>query len=478
MMNSVVLPQEARAELARRELSRRHLIDFVRYNFPEYRTNWHHKLLTEKLEGIENGTIKRLMVFMPPRHGKSELCSVQFPAWAIGRNPDRNIIEASYSADLSTDFGRQVRNLIADKKYSNVFKNVSLAEDSQAKGKWNTNGRGAYNAVGVGGATTGKGADILLIDDPLKNRQDADSPVVRESTWQWYKSTARTRLSPDGAIVLIMTRWHTDDLAARILAGDNAHLWEVINLPAIATQDEPFRSKGEALWADHFTLDRLEETKADIGIYEWSALYQQNPVASELQEFKPEWFKSKPFEHIEGRMLAKYLTIDTAVSKREEADYTGFVRNYVDRDNNWYFRAHKAKLNSMELIDTIFAMHVSEKFTKIGIEKTTYTMGLKPFIDSEMKKRNIFLPIVELSHNQTAKEIRIRGLIPRYASGSIYHLDNDCKDLEDELITFPRGVHDDVADAAAYQLQLAQQPIKAQVPTTNLVQPFYPDLGV
>ncbi len=475
-MNSSVSPQRAKAELARRELARRHLLDFVRHNFPEYRVNWHHRLLAEKLEAVERGELKRLMVFMPPRHGKSELCSVQFPAWAIGRNPDRNIIEASYSSDLSTDFGRQVRNLIADPAYRNLFPGVSLAEDSQAKGKWNTSGRGAYNAVGVGGATTGKGADILLIDDPVKNRQDADSPVIRESTWQWYKSTARTRLSPDGAIVIIVTRWHTDDLAGRILAGENAHLWEVISLPAVATRDEPQRKQGEALWADHFTLAKLEETRRDIGSYEFAALYQQNPIASEFQEFKPEWFRKKPWSELEGRQLSKYLTVDTAFSKRDEADYCGFVRNYVDRENNWHLRAHRARLDPAELVETLFSMHASERFTKIGIEKTTYTQGLKPFLDAEQRRRNVFLPIVELNHNQKAKEIRIRGLIPRYQAGSVYHLDGDCKDLEDELLAFPRAVHDDVADAAAYQLQVASQPSAASQPVTNLVQPIYPHL--
>src|SRR3990167_9052316 len=174
MTNSTISPMEAKRELAKRELARRHLLDFILYNFREYKVNWHHRVLIEKLEAVERGEIKRLMVFMPPRHSKSETCSVQFPAWVVGRDKDKDIILGSYAAELAHDFGRQTRNLIASPEYKNIF-NTTLSEDSQAKGRWNTNGRGAYNAVGVGGSVTGKGADYLIIDDPIKNRQDADS---------------------------------------------------------------------------------------------------------------------------------------------------------------------------------------------------------------------------------------------------------------------------------------------------------------
>lgn len=411
-------------------------------------------MLFNALERVERGELKRLMVFMPPRHSKSEVCSIQFPAWFIGRNKDRNIIESSYSADLAVDFGRQVRNLVKSKNYQNIFDGVSLAEDSEAKGKWNTNGRGAYNAVGVGGATTGKGADVLIIDDPIKNRKDAESSVVRESTWDWYKSTARTRLSPNGAIVIVMTRWHMDDLAARILNNDTDNQWEIIDFPAIATHDEDHRKEGEALWADHFTLEILSQTKKDIGAYEWTALYQQKPISSETQEFKPEYYKYRTLEEMENKRTINYLTIDTAISQASSADNTGFCDNSVDNENFWTFKAWKMKISPLELIDYLFTLQKQRRYDKIGIEKTIYLQAIKPFIDEEQRRRGLFLPIVELQHNQTAKEIRIRALLPRYESGSIYHIKGYVQDLESEQTSFPKGVHDDVLDAAAYQVQI------------------------
>lgn len=448
----------AEAELAKRELARRHLKDFVLYNFDGFKLNWHHEVIFEKLEAVERGEIKRLMLFLPPRHSKSEIGSIQFPAWLMGRDKNRNIIEASYSGDLATDFGRQTRNLIKSKKYQNVFKGVRLAEDSEAKGKWNTNGRGAYNAVGVGGATTGKGADFLIIDDPIKNRQDAESDVIRENVWQWYRSTARTRLSPAGAIVLIMTRWHDDDLAGRILRKPAG--WEIIKFPAIAEQDEKYRNKGDALWANFFTKEILEQTKEDIGSYEWSALYQQNPIDEATQEFHKHWFKDRERAELEHLKTRRFLTIDTAISEKASADYTGLCDNTVDWENNWNLKAWRMKINPKELIDLLFNLHDTRQYESIGIEKTIYLDTLKPFLDDEQRKRNKFLPIVNLEHNQTKKELRIRGLIPRYQAGAIYHLKGECIDLEHEMLRFPKGVHDDVLDATAYQLQIAGAPEK------------------
>lgn len=449
-----ISPTEAKKELAKRELARRKLSEFVRYNFPEYQFNWHHNLLIEKLEQVETGAVKRLIVMMPPRHGKSELCSIQFPAWLIGRNKDRHIIQASYSADLAVDFGRQTRNLIAATEYNNLFK-TKLSEDSQAKGKWNTNGRGAYNAVGVGGATTGKGADFLIIDDPIKNRQDADSEVIRESQWSWYRSTARTRLSPNGAIVIVITRWHEDDLVGRILASENAHLWTILKLPAIAIEDEEQRKKGEPLWASKFSIKNLEETKVDLGSFEWSSLYQQEPVDEESREFKQAWFKYKKWEEVEKLKTRNFATIDTALSRNAKSDYTGVTRNYVDIENNWHLKSYRYRINSKDLIDLVFLLH-EEGFEKIGIEEGAYLAAVEPFLKDEMKKRNSFPNVVTLKHGGTMKETRIRGLIPRYESGTIYHV--DAPDLENELAKFPKGTYDDCADAAAYQLQIAQAP--------------------
>jgi len=448
---------EAKAELAKRELARRHLMSFVKYRFPSYRENWHHKILANALERVENGTLKRLIVNMAPRHGKSELVSVNFPAWCMGKNKDRSIIAASYGADLATDFGRKVRNIMDDPEYKVLF-NTRLAEDAKAKGSWSTNGRAEYNAVGVGGAITGKGAGIIIVDDYFKNREDADSEVMSEKLWDWYKSTLRTRITPDGAIVVVATRWKDDDLVGRILEEGGAGEWEVITLPAIAEEDEEFRKEGEALWADYYTLELLEATRNDIGFYEFNAQYQQNPVTRETQIFKPEMFKYIPLEEVLKKKTACYVTIDTQGKQKatKKSDFTGITINWVDSDNIWYFKSYHKKIGESELFELIFELHSAYKPIAIGLEKTMFTDAIKPFLELEMAKRNIFPNVVELTHGGTNKETRIKWLEPRYERGYIYHIEGMCKDLETELLRFPASKHDDTMDSAAYQTQIAE----------------------
>ena len=453
------LGKMALAEMARRELSRRHLLRSVKRNFGTYQENWHHRLIAEKLEAVERGEIKRLMVFMPPRMGKSELCSVQFPPWFLGRNPTKDIIASSYSGELASSFGRKARNIASTTDFKRIF-GIGLAEDSQSAASWSTDKGGSYLAVGVGGSITGRGASVLLIDDPHKNREEADSPQIRDKIWDWYRSTAYTRLSPDGAVVLIMTRWHDDDLAGRLLAEERAggDKWEVVSLPAIATHHEAYRASGEALWPKKFSFERLSEIRRVLGAYEWSSLYMQNPVDQESQEFKSHLFLKRTLAEVLVLGTNRFLTVDTAVSKSASADYTAFVTNYVDTQNKWNIRCTRGRLSPLELIDKLFELYARDRYTKIGIEKTIYLQAVKPFLDDEMRRRNVFLPVVEVDHNQTQKETRMRGLLPRYESGSVYHVEGECVELEEEMVRFPKGAHDDCLDALAYQLQLAEAP--------------------
>lgn len=451
---------EAQRELARRELARRKLLPFVKYRFLNYKENWHHKVLADALERVERGDLKRLIVNMPPRHGKSELVSVNFPAWCMGRDKDRSIMAASYGAGLATDFGRKVRNIMDDPEYKVLFE-TRLAEDSQSKGAWATNGRGEYNAVGVGGSLTGKGAGILIIDDPVKNREEADSEITSEAIWDWYRSTARTRLTPNGAVVLVMTRWRDNDLAGRILEEaklSSGEQWEVVTLPAIAEEDELYRKSGEALWGDHYSLENLKEVEQAIGNYEFASQYQQNPVNRETQVFKPEMFKYIPMEEVRNKLTHCYITIDSALSKKKNSDSTGVTINWVDDKNVWYLKAYKVKVDPTELIQLIFDLQRVYKPEAIGLEETTMTQAIMPFLDVEMAKKNIFPNMVALKHGGTAKETRIRGLLPRYDRGHIYHITGLCTDLEKELVRFPSSAHDDVMDSLAYQVFLAKAP--------------------
>lgn len=464
MQNSPKLQQQAKAELAKRELARRHLKSFAEYVYEGYLPGWHTDVLCAALEKIEKGEIRFLMVEMPPRHGKSLHVSQLFPAWCVGRDKDASVIVSSYSGDLATDHGRETRNLMASKRYQNVF-STRLAADSTAKGKWNTDGKGAYNAVGVGGSTTGRGAKYFIVDDPLKDRKEAESELIRDDRWAWFRSVARTRLTPDGAMIVMHTRWHLDDLIGRIIkedtwrdyfAPDNGEKWVRLRLPAIATESEKYRKSGEPLWPERYNVAELDDIKKTIGTYEWGALYQQNPVLTENQEFKPSWFRYRTLEDVSHMSVRKFATIDPNLKKSDTSDWTGVCRNYVNEKNQWHLRANRYRVNSKDIIDLIFLLH-DEGFEKIGIEEGAFTYVVEPFLKDEMTKRGKFPNIVPLKHQGTMKEIRIRGLIPRYQTEMIYHLEGECDDLEEELLSFPLGLHDDCADAVAYQIQIAEQ---------------------
>lgn len=421
----------------------------------DYDASWLHREIARQLERIEKGETKRLMLFVPPRHGKSELGSIMFPAWYLGRHPEKEIITASYSAELAQDFGYATRNLVNSQEYQAIF-STRLRDDSKSKAKWLTQEGGGYTAVGVGGAITGRGADIAIIDDPVKNREEAESNVFRDKIYNWYTSTLYTRLEKDGAIILILTRWHKDDLAGRLLSvqEEGGDKWEVVKFPAIATKNELFRKQGEPLWQEKYNLEALEQIKKTVGVYDWSSLYQQEPISSETQEFKQDYWMYKTMDEVLALQTRRTLTIDTAISQKASADNTGFCLNFTDRENKWHLKAWKKKISPLELIDDLFALWDTFRLDEIGIEKTIYLDVIKPFLDQEMRVRNKFLKIKELQHNQTAKETRIRALLPRYESHSIFHITGQCVDLEEEEINFPKGTHDDVLDSCAYQTQM------------------------
>lgn len=461
------MPQEAEAMAIHQ--AKKNLIDFAIATDNNYQDTWFHEtlatILQSAMEKVERGEDVRIAITIPPRNGKSEISTKKFPSWVLGHHPEWPIMVGSYSGELATKFGEETRDIMQSETYQAIF-STRLRADAKAKGYWKTDMGGSYMSSGAGGAFTGKGFKIGIIDDLFKNREEAESQTIRDSRWNWYRSTFYTRQEGATAIIILNTRWHTDDLVGRLLEQqrkdeservEHYDKWTLINFPAIATQDEQFRKKGEALWPAKFPLEKLQKIENTLGPYEFAALYQGTPITSENQEFKDFWIKNRSWSEVEALDTRKFATIDPG-GKELENDYTGIVRNYVDRQNKWNIKAMRVHFDPKELINYIFTLH-DEGFEKIGIEETVYLKTLKPFLDDECARRDKFPSIYPLKHNSTQKEVRIRGLIPRYSSGGIFHIDNDCHDLEKEMFVFPKGANDDTIDAFAMQLEIAESPI-------------------
>lgn len=453
--------------------ARNDLISYAILMDPTYEPNWHHEMIADKLMEVVNGRCKRLIIQMPPRSGKSRLVSELFPSWVLGRAPSKEIILASYSEGLSKEFGGRSRDLAKETVFKAIFGN-ELRKDKRSMGNWaltgTDHGKGGMRSVGLNGSITGKGANIFIVDDPIRNRKDADSKGIRDTIWQNFRSAVDTRLTPNDSIIIVLTTWHLDDLIGRIRANLKEHRltlekrWDIIKLPALAIEDERWeangaiykRKTGEALWESHFPKEFLLEKKRDIGVVEFSSLYQQMPISAETQIFSPEKFKYRNEEDLVGKESLRYLTIDPSIGSGNRSDWTGFCDNRVDRDNFWNIMGWHKRMDPKELIDTIFALQIKNFYDRIGIEETMYEMAIRPFLQQEMIRRNEFLPLVQLKHLQRSKNSRIGDLESRYASGRIFHLTHNCKDMEEELLTYPKGVHDDIIDAVAYQIQLTE----------------------
>jgi len=451
---SEISPQEAAAELLARRKARTGLLAFTKYRNTNYQAAAHHSLIADKLEAVERGEIKRLMIFMPPRHGKSELASRSFPSWYLGRNPNKQIIAASYNSDLAGDFGREVRNIVGSPEYRAVFGDVSLSADSQAADRWHTNKGGSYVAAGVGTAITGRGADVFLIDDPVKDREEADSDIKRKRVKDWYTSTAYTRLMPGGAIVIIQTRWHEDDLSGWLLdeAKKDGEQWDVVSLPAV--------NEGVALWPEWYGLERLDAIKSVIGARDWSALYQQNPVPDGGGAFRREWvqfYSETPADIVKGCNV--YMLVDAANEKRKTSDYTSIWIVALNSDGNYYVvDMVRDRLNLTQRGDIVMRLHRKWKPRQVRYERYGLMADVQ-YIKTVQGHENYRFEITEVA-GQTAKNDRIKRLVPIFEGRKFYMPDTLHKTdvegkthdlvsdfIEQELLSFPVARHDDMMDA-------------------------------
>ena len=451
---------KAEQELAKRILSRKRLLPFVERFNPDYLAGWVHKDICQRLEKfseqVANKESPRLMLFMPPRHGKSTLASVAFPAWHLGRHPDHEFISCSYSGSLAMSFSRKVRQLLREPVYKNVFEKSRLDKDSQSIESWQTTQGGGYVAAGVGGGITGKGANVLVIDDPVKNREDAESDNNRAATWDWYTSTAYTRLSPGGGILVILTRWHDDDLAGRLLkqAEDGADQWEVIRYPAIAEIDENFRKQGESLHPERYNVDALEQIRKAIGPRDWSALYQQNPVSDEGDYFSRDMIRYYEYDEIDTAELNYYCAWDLAIGQRDRNDYSvGIVVGVDEYDNLYVVDVVRGKYDGFELVEQILDLYETWRPGIVGIERGHIEMALGPFLQKRTRERGLSEAYFkDLKVGRRDKEARARAIQGRMQQGMVYFPKDAVwtGTMVAELLRFPNGAHDDQVDALAW----------------------------
>ena len=436
-----------------REVGQTDFLSFVKSMWPGFIYGRHHALMAQKFEDIANGKSRRLIINMPPRHTKSEFASYLLPAWYLGRYPDKKIIQCSNTAELAVGFGRKVRNLVSSEVYSKIFPNVSLRADSKAAGRWATNANGDYFAIGVGGTVTGKGADLLIIDDPHSEQEAAlasSDPAVFDKVFEWYTSGPRQRLQPGGSIVVVMTRWAKRDLTGKIcqsIIDRDGDVWDIISLPAILPTGKP-------LWPEFWSLDELSKLRDELPLPKWQAQYQQDPTSEEGAIVKREWWKvwegerPPPCEFI-------IQSWDTAFTKNERSDYSACTTwgvFYKDEDQNdthiILLDAMKERLEFPELKQRALNMYTEWEPDACIVEAKASGAPLV----FELRKMGI--PVQEFTPTRGNDKItRVNSVSDLFASGKVWAPRKRwAEEVIEEMAAFPNSDHDDLVDSATQAL--------------------------
>jgi predicted phage terminase large subunit-like protein len=445
-------------KLKERELCQDKFIKFVEKVWPTFISGRHHKIMAAAFERVAKGELKRLIINMPPRHTKSEFASYLLPAWFLGRFPHKKVIQTSHTAELAVGFGRKVRNLVDSDVYTNIFPHLSLQVDSKAAGRWNTSKGGDYFAIGVGGAVTGKGADLLIIDDPHSEQEAAlaaTNPEVYDKVYEWYTSGPRQRLQPGGAIVVVMTRWAQRDLTGQVIkasAQRGGEEWEVIEFPAIMPSGKP-------LWPEFWSLEELSALKEELPNSKWQAQYQQNPVGNEAAIVKRDWWKvwekddPPPCEYI-------LQTWDTAFEKHQRADFSagttwGVFNNPEDNDcpNIILLDTYKKRVEWVQLKRDVLEQYNQWEPDGMLIEKKATGA---PLI---YELRAMGIPVQEYTPSKGQDKIaRLNSVSDIIASGKVWVPQTRwAEELVDEIAAFPSGEHDDLVDATTLALMRFRQ---------------------
>jgi predicted phage terminase large subunit-like protein len=434
--------------------------DFLAYVgqvWPVFISGKHHKIMADAFERVAKGELKRLIINMPPRHTKSEFASYLLPSWFLGKFPEKKIIQAAHTAELAMGFGRKVRNLVSSEPYQKIFE-TKLSTDSKAANRWNTNKGGDYFAVGVNGAVTGKGADLLIIDDPHSEQEaKLGNPAVYDQVYEWFTSGPRQRLQPGGAVIIVMTRWATRDLTGQILKNssrDGADNWEVIEFPAILPSGNP-------LWPGFWKIEELEAIKAEIPVSKWEAQYQQNPTSEEGAIVKREYWK---IWEDQDPPDCEYViqSWDTAFEKHNRADYsactTWGVFRHPDKNgdlkpNIILLDAFKDRMEFPELKKKAFDMWKDWNPDTLLVEKRA---AGAPLI-YELRKMGI--PLSEYTpHKGQDKIARVNSIADLFASGVVWRPETRwAEEVMEEMASFPNADHDDLTDSSSQALMRFRQ---------------------
>jgi predicted phage terminase large subunit-like protein len=430
------------------ELARENLLVYAMLTVPGYKPAAHHKRLAEYLERAEQGN-DRVMCNLPPRHGKSKLASEIFAAWYLGRNPEKRVISISYGAELSSVFGRSVRNLVASEPHKVIFPECRLSPDSTAIANFNTTAGGGYSSVGVGGAITGKGADLLLLDDMTKNRQDADSPTVHAMMCDWYGSVARTRLQSGGSIVAVQTRWGTNDFINWLLTTTAHENWRKLILPALASADDPLgRSIGEPLWPSKYDAAALDNLRLSLGARDWQALFQQDPVGAADVIFEAGWLQY--YREAPAKFDDVYQSWDlTFGSTNGNASWVVGQAWGVVGSNKYLIGMSREQLGFSQTLAAIrTARYRFPDTTKIYIEqKANGQAAIETLGQEDWWFKTRIVPILP----KGSKEDRAFLAVPSFQRGEVFLPDPGLypwvKPLLTEMELFPKSATDDCVDA-------------------------------
>jgi len=438
--------QVMHAEKKIRNKARENFLSFVKCVWPEFIEGSHHRHIAQKFDDLASGKINRLIVNMPPRHTKSEFASYLLPAWMVGRNPKLKIIQVTHTGELAIRFGRKAKHLIDSDEYRKIFE-TTLQEDSKAAGRWETAQGGEYFAAGVGGAITGRGADLLIIDDP-HSEQDALSSTALESAYDWYTSGPRQRLQPGGKIVCVMTRWSTKDLTGMLLAHQKeakSDQWDVVEFPAIMDHGP---GKQKPVWPEYWKLDELEKVKATLPVGKWNAQWMQKPTSEEGALIKREWWRRWKQDWI-PKLYHVIQSYDTAFLKKETADYSAITTwgvFYPDNDskpNLMLLDAIKERLEFPDLRRRALEQYKYWKPETVIVEAKASGLPLT----YELRQMNI--PVVNFTPSRgNDKHMRVNSVAPLFESGMIWAPEQNFADeVIEECAAFPHGDHDDLVDS-------------------------------